>query len=102
VETYLAKTLQPYFDDWLDNPSKPLPLPLGTNEKFHGELDKAKGDPDVKVQAALSKRMGFGYRKAIGELISTSHRLLLNAPKQVQHQRRLISMQLSPFFGIER
>jgi len=69
VNTYLTKTLQPYFDDWLDVPSKPYPVPLGTNEKFHTELYKAIGDPDVKVQAALSKRMGFGYRKAIGELI---------------------------------
>jgi hypothetical protein len=69
VETYLAKTLQPYFDDWLDIPSMPLPVPLGTNEKFYSELYKATGNPDVKVQAALSKRMGFGYRKAIGELI---------------------------------
>ena len=69
AKTYLAKTLLPYFEDWLDIPSKPLPIPLGTNEKFHNELYKATGNPDTKVQAALSKRMGFGYRKAIGELI---------------------------------
>jgi hypothetical protein len=69
VETYLAKTLLPYFDDWLDIPSKLLPVPLGTNEKFHTELYQAKGNPDAKVQAALAKQMGFGYRKAIGELI---------------------------------
>jgi hypothetical protein len=59
-ETYLAKTLLPYFDDWLDIPSKPLPVPLGTNEKFHIELYKSTGDPDAKVQEALTKRMGFG------------------------------------------
>ena len=69
VHTYLTKTLEPYFKDWLDIPSKPLPVPLGTNEKFHAELYKAIGNPDLKVQAALAKRMGFGYRKAIGELI---------------------------------
>ena len=46
-----------------------MPVPLGTNEKFHTELYKAKGDPDAKVQAKLTKQMGFGYRKAIGELI---------------------------------
>eukprot|EP00804_Cyclotella_cryptica_P013123 CCRYP_002393-RA/>CCRYP_002393-RA protein AED:0.39 eAED:0.38 QI:0/0/0/1/1/1/3/0/907 len=69
VETYLTKTLLPYFNDWLDVPSKPLPVPLGTNEKFHAELYKAKGNPDAKVQAILAKQMHFGYRKAIGELI---------------------------------
>jgi hypothetical protein len=69
VQTYLTKTLEPYFNDWLDIPSKPLPVPLGTNEKFHNELYRAIGDPDLKVQAALAKKMGFGYRKAIGELI---------------------------------
>jgi hypothetical protein len=69
VETYLTKTLLPYFNTWLDVPSKPMPVPLGTNEKFHAELYKAKGDPDVKAQAKLAKQMGFGYRKAIGELI---------------------------------
>ena len=40
---------------------KPLPVPLGTSEKFHSELYKAKGNPDAKVQAALAKKMGFGY-----------------------------------------
>ena len=69
METYLTKTLLPYFNHWLDIPSKPLPVPLGTNEKFHAELYKAKGNPDAKVQAILTKQMGFGYRKAIGELI---------------------------------
>eukprot|EP00804_Cyclotella_cryptica_P010142 CCRYP_018497-RA/>CCRYP_018497-RA protein AED:0.41 eAED:0.40 QI:0/0/0/1/0/0/5/0/765 len=69
VETYLTKTLLPYFNDWLGVPSKPLPVPLGTNEKFHAELYKAKGNPDAKVQAILAKQMHFGYRKAIGELI---------------------------------
>lgn len=69
VETYLTKTLQPYFNDWLDIPSKPFPVPLGTNEKFHKELYLAKGNPDAKEQAKLAKQMGFGYRKAIGELI---------------------------------
>ena len=69
VHTYRSKTLAPYFNDWLDIPSKPLPVPLGTNEKFNNELYKAIGDPDLKVQAALAKRIGFGYRKAIGELI---------------------------------
>jgi hypothetical protein len=69
VETYLTKTLQPYFNEWLDIPSKPLPIPLGTNEKFHKELYLAKGNPDAKEQAQLAKKMGFGYRKAIGELI---------------------------------
>jgi hypothetical protein len=69
VETYLTKTLLPYFNDWLDIPSKPMPIPLGTNEKFHTELYKAKGNPDAKVQASLGKQMGFGYRKAIGEFI---------------------------------
>jgi hypothetical protein len=46
-----------------------MPVPLGTNEQFHKQLYKAKGNPDVKVQAILAKQMGFGYRKAIGELI---------------------------------
>jgi hypothetical protein len=46
-----------------------MPVPLGTNETFHKELYNAKGNPDPKVQAILAKQMGFGYRKAIGELI---------------------------------
>jgi hypothetical protein len=46
-----------------------MPIPLGTNEQFHKDLYKAKGNPDPKIQALLQKQMGFGYRKAIGELI---------------------------------
>jgi hypothetical protein len=69
VQTYLTKTLLPYFNDWLEIPTTPMPVPLGTNEKFHRDLYKAKGNPDAKAQAALAKQMGFGYRKAIGELI---------------------------------
>lgn len=61
VETYLTKTLLPYFNTWLDIPSKPMPVPLGTNEQFHKELYKAKGNPDAKIQALLAKQMGFGY-----------------------------------------
>ena len=53
----------------MDIPSKPFPVPLGTNENFHKELYLAKGNPDAKEQAKLAKQMGFGYRKAIGELI---------------------------------
>ena len=69
VETYLTKTLLPYFNTWLEIPTTPMPVPLGTNEKFHRDLYNAKGDPDPKAQALLAKTMGFGYRKAIGELI---------------------------------
>lgn len=69
AETYLTKTLLPYFNTWLDIPSKPMPVPLGTSKAFHKELYKAKGNPDKKVHAILAMQMGFGYRKAIGKLI---------------------------------
>ena len=70
VESYLTKKLAPYFDaGWLEIPSSPLPTPLGTNEPFLRKLYESKGDPDPKHQTQLAERMGFKYRKAIGELI---------------------------------
>jgi hypothetical protein len=70
VETYLTKKLAPYFAaGWLEIPSTPLPTPLGTNDTFIRKLYESKGDPDPKLQDKLAKRLGFKYRKAIGELI---------------------------------
>ncbi|KAL7484123.1 hypothetical protein ACHAW6_012482 [Cyclotella cf. meneghiniana] len=44
-------------------------LPLGKNAKFVTKLYSAIGEPALKVQAALAKSHGFGYCKAIRELI---------------------------------
>lgn len=69
VQTYLTKTLTPYLNDWLDAPTVKHPTPLGTNEAFLKRLYLAQGDPDPNVQAALKKKMKFGFRNAMGELI---------------------------------
>jgi hypothetical protein len=69
VQTWLTKTLAPYFADWLDVPTTPFPTPLGSSESFFKRLYSTVGDPSPKVQAALEKSMGLKYRKAIGELI---------------------------------
>ena len=45
------------------------PTPLPTSDNFIKRLLSAVGEPDVKVQAALAKKMGFGFRQGIGELI---------------------------------
>jgi hypothetical protein len=69
VQTWLTKTMAPYFADWLDIPTTPFPTPLGSSESFLKRLYTTVGDPSPKVQAALEKSMGIKYRKAIGELI---------------------------------
>eukprot|EP00804_Cyclotella_cryptica_P017245 CCRYP_016804-RA/>CCRYP_016804-RA protein AED:0.21 eAED:0.21 QI:0/0/0/1/1/1/3/0/813 len=69
MQTYVTKTLAPYFADWLEISTVPLPTPLGSSESFIRHLYEAVGNPDPKVQAELEKWMGLRYRKAIGELI---------------------------------
>jgi hypothetical protein len=69
VKTYLTKVLTPYMNDWLDVPSTQHPTPLGTNESFLKRLYSAVGDKDPKAQEALKKKMKFGFRNAMGELI---------------------------------
>jgi hypothetical protein len=69
VGTYLRKVLEPYMNDWLDMPTTKHPTPLGTNESFLKRLYSAVGDRDPKAQEALKKRMKFGFRNAMGELI---------------------------------
>jgi hypothetical protein len=61
--------MEPYFNDWLDIPSSPMPTPLGPNEAFIKRLYSTEGDPSVAAQAQLEKQMGIKYRKAIGQLI---------------------------------
>jgi hypothetical protein len=69
VKTWLAMTLQPYFETWLDIPDTKFPVPLGTSESFLKRLYSAKGDPSTAAQLALEKSMGFKYRKGVGQLI---------------------------------
>ena len=45
------------------------PTPLPTLENFIKRFLSAVGDPDEKVQAGLAKKMGFGFRQGIGEII---------------------------------
>jgi hypothetical protein len=67
VKTWLAMTLQPYFETWLDIPDTKHPVPLGTSESFLKRLYTAKGDPSTAAQLALEKSMGFKYRKGVGQ-----------------------------------
>ncbi|KAL7488575.1 hypothetical protein ACHAW6_014165 [Cyclotella cf. meneghiniana] len=69
IQTWLAIMMEPYFNDWLDIPSSPMPTPLGPNEAFIKCLYSTEGDPSVAAQAQLEKQMGIKYRKAIGQLI---------------------------------
>ncbi|KAL7480722.1 hypothetical protein ACHAW6_006383 [Cyclotella cf. meneghiniana] len=55
IQTWLNIMMEPYFNEWLDIPSTPMPTPLG--------------DPSVAVQAQVKKQMSIKYRKAIGQLI---------------------------------
>jgi hypothetical protein len=61
--------MEPYFNDWLDIPSSPMPTPLGPNEAFIKRLYSTEGDPSLAAQAQMEKQMGIKYRKAIGQLI---------------------------------
>jgi hypothetical protein len=69
IQTWLAIMMEPYFNDWLDIPSSPMPTPLGPNEAFIKRLYSTEGDPSVAARAQLEKQMGIKYRKAIGQLI---------------------------------
>jgi hypothetical protein len=69
IQTWLAIMLEPYFAEWLDIPSTPMPTPLGPNESFIKRLYSTEGNPDKKVQAQLEKQMGIKYQRAIGQLI---------------------------------
>jgi hypothetical protein len=85
VKTWLAMTLQPYFETWLDIPDTKHPVPLGTSKSFLKRLYTAKGDPSTAAQLALEKSMGFKYRKGVGQLIwpmSTSSKLHREVPAQ--------------------
>ena len=49
IATWLRKMLQPYFNTWLDIPTTPFPVPLGTSESFLKRLYSAKGDPTTPL-----------------------------------------------------
>ena len=72
-ETYLDRILEKYFTAPInlrvDDIGRVKPTPLPNRPTFQNSFLNAKGDPDPKAQADLAKRMGFGYRNAIGELI---------------------------------
>jgi hypothetical protein len=61
--------LIPYLQDWLEVPTTPYPMPLGSSESFLKRLYSTVGDPSPKIIAALEKQHGIKYCKAIGELI---------------------------------
>ena len=69
-KTYLERIMSKHMQNGLnmkEMPNRPTPLP--TTGKFMESFMGAKGDSDEKVQKALVKEMGFGYRQGIGELI---------------------------------
>ena len=45
------------------------PTPLPHRPKIMQDILNAEGSTDLKLQDALAKKMGFGYRNGIGELI---------------------------------
>ena len=45
------------------------PTPLLISDNFIKRFLSAVGDPDEKIQAALAKKMGFGFLQGIGKLI---------------------------------
>ncbi|EJK59937.1 hypothetical protein THAOC_19786 [Thalassiosira oceanica] len=71
--TYIKKIGAKYLTDPINlnllqtKEIKPTPLP--NRQTFMRSFLNATGDPDPKAQADLTKRFGFGYRNAIGELI---------------------------------
>ena len=70
VQTYIERICEKHLSSWMsvkDMPDRPTPLPTRAN--FMTSFLGAKGDPDEKAQANLAKKMGFGYRSGIGELI---------------------------------
>ena len=70
VQTYIERICEKHLSSWMsvkDMPDRPTPLPTRAN--FMTSFLSAKGDPDEKAQANLAKKMGFGYRSGIGELI---------------------------------
>lgn len=68
IQTWLAIMMEPYFQEWLDIPSTPMPTPLSHNEAFIKRLYSTEGDPSAAVQTQLEKQTGIKYRKAVGQL----------------------------------
>jgi hypothetical protein len=55
---------------WMKNyliPDRPTPLPA--TPKFLKDIQTTKGDPNPTAQKTLQKKMGFGYRSGIGQLV---------------------------------
>jgi hypothetical protein len=69
IQTWLAIMMEPYFQDWLDIPTTPMPTPLSPNEAFIKRLYSTEGDPSAAIQTQLEKQTGIKYRKAMGQLI---------------------------------
>ena len=69
-QTYIERIMDKHLKSWMtvkDKPAHPTPLP--STSSFLKMFLSAVGDPDEKHQAALAKKMGFGYRNGIGDLI---------------------------------
>ena len=70
-ETYIDKICTEHEKTWMKDSKitadRPTPLPSG--DTFMKQFINTRGDPDVKLQEALAKRMGISYRQGVGELI---------------------------------
>ena len=70
-ETCVEKIEEKLQATWMNNihilVNRPTPLP--TTPTFHKSLHQVVGGSDQKAHEALKKKMGFGYRNRIGELI---------------------------------
>ena len=70
VQIYTERISEKYLALWMTmSHSSEYPNPLPHRPKMMQDILNAEGSPDTKLQDALAKKMGFGYRNGIGELI---------------------------------
>ena len=71
VKTFVDKVFAKHIKSWMKT-SYPTPnrsTPLPPSNDWLKKFNTAVGNPDVKAQAALSKKMQLSYRSGVGELI---------------------------------
>jgi hypothetical protein len=72
-KTYIDRTSHAHIQQgWMTNYRIPdCPTPLPTTPQFLKDVQTTKGDPNPTAQKTLKKKMGFGYRSGIGQLVYT-------------------------------
>ena len=70
VETYISRVCEKHLASWMDMGQCPTYMtPLPNKPSFMKLFLSSIGNPDEKHQRELAKKMGFGFRNGLGEII---------------------------------